>query len=375
MKSLWKGVLADGARFAASSNRMVGCSLSTCVFAVVIVAKSSLVGVKGLKKHIDDQVLGSFCSIGVSCSRDLVSVIYRSKDQYLHYTNDLSFTLNIRPMNKILVPIDFSPAATNALAYALRLAAPNHAEVVALHAYLPAVPEAYLITTIQQGLEDDIQQFAQEAFDRMCEKFEPELLKEVQLSFRLEMGSATDTIRRVAKEWQPDLVVMGMRSGSPLAKKIFGSTTSGVMQRLTSPMMVVPAEVSFRPILHILFASDLQNDDIELAHDLLKFAERWSGKLSCVHVLGEQDFEEDLQFQYLRNQLQEELPEVTMSVLSQGDVVDTILHHAELRKADLIVMRTHVRGFWGSWLNASHSKDLARKTPLPLLIYPMVEEA
>ncbi len=71
---------------------------------------------------------------------------------------------------------------------------------------------------------------------------------EVQLEFP--SGRPLDLILETVKSVQPDLVMTGMPSRSLLDEKLFGSTTLGLVKRLTMPLMI------FRPQLISAFTGE-----------------------------------------------------------------------------------------------------------------------
>ncbi|MDP5171152.1 MAG: universal stress protein [Bacteroidia bacterium] len=276
-------------------------------------------------------------------------------------------------MKKILVPIDFSPNSSNALAYAVRLAAHERSELVVLHAYTPFAADPYLVAMYEEDIVAQQETFAKEHFDRMLLALPQELLAHIHVSLLLELGTPVETILHVAQSIQPDLVVMGMRSGSSIAKKIFGSTTSGVIQRLETPMMVVPDGVAYQIPLEIGFATDLMEGDEKILDEINQFGSDWRARITCIHVFDGIDAEKSMRLHRLKKYCsdREDLRRVEVISISNQEVVDGILNLVENHEINLLVMRTHHRGFWASWLHASVTKDVARKTTVPLLVFPM----
>lgn len=272
-------------------------------------------------------------------------------------------------MKKILVPVDFSDVSKNALEYAVRLAAHHQAEVLAVHAWLPTMPEPYLVAAFQEEILENQEALASKLFDDLREGLPQESLEAITLNTQVVLGGPVETILRLSTEEDPDLIIMGTRSSNPIEKKILGSTTVAVVQRLSTPVMVIPEEAEFQAIEKILFASDLLEGDVETIQLLEKTFGNWSPNISCLHVVRDPSIEEDLLIRRLRKLVLETSAEVVIS--RNHDIEEGILMQADKVSASIVVMRTHNRGFWGRLLHSSYSRDLTRKTWLPLLIYPM----
>jgi nucleotide-binding universal stress UspA family protein len=148
---------------------------------------------------------------------------------------------------KFLVAIDGSQASENALAKALILAAPLKAEIVLLTVVEPLssyVPEVMLPTGDWVGwrglpdveLERKIlnagQSLLQKAQDA-CQAAQMESLT------RLETGQPRDVICYVAKEENPDLVILGSRGLGSIERLMLGSVSDYVVHHCVSPVLVV----------------------------------------------------------------------------------------------------------------------------------------
>lgn len=277
-------------------------------------------------------------------------------------------------MKKILVPIDFSEVSKNALTYAVKLAAHTHAKVLAVHAYLPTIPEPYLVAAFQDDMLENQEKLAIKYFEDIRQSLPPEALDQIDLQFDIELGGPIETILNMVLTQKPDLVVMGMRSGNPIAKKLLGSTTVAMIQRVGVPVMVIPAEASFHSLSHITFASDLEEGDLNVVDQVLDMFHSWKPVLQCVHVQpSEPSIEEQLQVRRLRKSCEahDHVSSVDVVTVTHEDVSTGILSLVTKRHSDMIILRTHLRGFWGRVLHTSISRELSRKALIPLLIFPI----
>jgi nucleotide-binding universal stress UspA family protein len=60
----------------------------------------------------------------------------------------------------------------------------------------------------------------------------------VQAAYRWEAGPVADTIRRVAAEWDDDLVLMGGYGATPVVEAVAGSEVDEVMRRIDRPLLI-----------------------------------------------------------------------------------------------------------------------------------------
>lgn len=280
-------------------------------------------------------------------------------------------------MKKILVPIDFSEVSKNALTYAVKLAAHTQAKVVAVHAYLPTIPEPYLVAAFQDDILENQEKLAIKYFEEIRQSLPEEALALIDLHVKIELGGPIETILNMVGTEQPDLVLMGMRSGNPIAKQLLGSTTVAMIQRVNVPVMVIPAEATFTPLSHVTFASDLEEGDLTVIKLVTEMFDSWTPVLQCVHVQTQQPpIEEQLQVRRLRKSCEEQegISSVEVTTVTNDDVSQGLLTLVTKQHSDLLILRTHLRGFWGRLLHTSISRDLSRKSMIPLLIFPILPD-
>lgn len=139
--------------------------------------------------------------------------------------------------NKILLAMDGSPHAEEALKYARDLALRDEAQVVVVHAVSP-VP-AFLGEPERQRLISrniiEGEQVAGQAAEKLREAGVDDVIVEV-----LE-GPPANAVLRVAETRQCDLIVMGSRGHGELTSLLLGSVSHRVLAHARVPVLVVRA--------------------------------------------------------------------------------------------------------------------------------------
>lgn len=141
----------------------------------------------------------------------------------------------MKPIETILVPVDFQEPSSRALAYAVALAARVGARVIALHAYeLPIVgfPDGAMVITADVATR--IINAAQKGLDDLVAKIGR---PDVPLSAVLEQADARDAVLAVATRVGADLIVMGTHGRRGLTRALLGSVTESIVR--TSPIPVL----------------------------------------------------------------------------------------------------------------------------------------
>lgn len=137
----------------------------------------------------------------------------------------------------ILVATDFSAPAARATDLAAALALRTGARICLLHVFEPPsvlVPELLLEPRVEQALREAADQHLAAAKAKLISQG---LVVEEQL--RID-SPPEQVIADVAREVDPQLVVMGNRGRRPLPRLLLGSVAEGTLLRTKHPVMVVP---------------------------------------------------------------------------------------------------------------------------------------
>ena len=148
---------------------------------------------------------------------------------------------------KFLVAIDGSQASEHALEKALIFANPLKAEIVLLTVVEPLssyVPEVMLPTgdwVGWRGLPDiELERKILNAGQALLQKAQDTCqAAQMESRTRLETGHPRDVICYVAKDENPDLVILGSRGLGSIERLMLGSVSDYVVHHCVSPVLVV----------------------------------------------------------------------------------------------------------------------------------------
>jgi nucleotide-binding universal stress UspA family protein len=171
-------------------------------------------------------------------------------------------------MKTILVPTDFSEKSEHAAEYAFRLAAFLGMDLLLFNSYFVPQAETTGIGMMPPFFVD------YELFEKVSTE---QLRKETeQLKDRMEkagvtvpgvrysngIGSLGEGIRQMQEKEDISMIVMGSRSSEALMHFFYGSDTAEVVRRASCPVLMIPADASFRPLIRIAFASDVLDERV-----------------------------------------------------------------------------------------------------------------
>ena len=143
-------------------------------------------------------------------------------------------------------------------------------------------------------------------------------------------------------------------------------------------------------MINIILPVDFSEATDKLLEGALKFAKETNGKICLIHVapsdigfaIG------DMGFQYFpeveQNEIKQELAQLNSleqriiaqgvdceHLLKQGIAGDIILEYAKIKNAGYIVMGSHGRSNMYDVFVGSLTKELTRRSPIPVLVIPI----
>lgn len=166
----------------------------------------------------------------------------------------MNTTLSIR---RIVVPMDFSETASNALDTAIAMAKRHQAHITLLHVVdnTPFVVSGEGVMFPAYGSIGDLINHVLKSMDRLIKSKTEDDTDSAKISFslRAEVGFVVSTIVRIAKEEEADIIVMGTHGASGWREFFIGSNAYSVIKDAPVPVLTVPSGRKWEYFRNILF--------------------------------------------------------------------------------------------------------------------------
>lgn len=272
----------------------------------------------------------------------------------------------------ILAATDCSPASTNAVTLAARLAKEFHAKLYVLHAVAPDMYAANLCGPIPElelmnfdAARKNLHEYAEQIPDLRT-------VKHKEIVF---LGSAADGIQSAGKAHGIDLLVLGSHGREGLAKLTLGSVAEWAVRRLTYPVLVTgpSCDRSMLPIRSIVMATDLTEHAQRSARYAASLGQDYNSKLTVMTVLA--SFE-TTQEQTAKQSLYQLFPSecrdscTLKCEVKHGEIAPTILQSARENKANLIVLGARHRPPLADHRPRTKLATIIRSSRCPVLVVP-----
>lgn len=162
-------------------------------------------------------------------------------------------------MRKILIPIDFSENAMNAIKYALNLFKYDKSEFLIMNAFADEVYENTL--ELKRPFFEEYKEKVKEATDRALQKVVVEMMKTTSnpkhsYEYVSVFDSLVDATNDIADKEDVDIIVMGTKGKSNEKDITFGSQTLQVVKYVKCPVLMVPQGFHEGLPKNILFPTD-----------------------------------------------------------------------------------------------------------------------
>lgn len=282
-------------------------------------------------------------------------------------------------MNKLLVPFDFSVYATNALEYAISLAACTEAEVTVFHTFqiavsAPAGEDLGPTLTYKQAMikeeKDRITSQIEDMLQAYSDKFYIGKNERVQFDVVVRSGNFEECIQRHVAHKPYNLIVMGTEGAFGWEEVFGGSHTSHIVKDVNAHVLVIPIEAYFNNVHHIIYATNFDNLDEAALKELLNFNDYFEAKMTCLHINSKPEdvMDDQTKLQELKDNFKYSKHPMQFELVMDSDVEEAIFNYARKHRADILAVLPQEHGFIGSFFHDSLSKNMSMHTDLPLLI-------
>ena len=277
---------------------------------------------------------------------------------------------------RILVAIDMSKMAEEALKRAIIIAKEKNAQLLVIHVIEPFFIEFPFIPSVD---EKDLKREVKEQVDRLTVK------AGIEHTLFVESGSAASSIILASQKTKADLVIIGTHDKNDLKSNYFGSTALEVIQKTHIPVLIVKNEVNnmYKKMLLATNLSDYSKKSILFANALFNTTSR-----KYLYAFETVDQREALRYNISLKQQEkfkaELLSKATISlkefiknmnnaeialIPSIASINEDLLTYIDKEEADLLVLGSKGVDNLNSFVFGSTASFLVQRASLDVLVY------
>ncbi|PVD49577.1 hypothetical protein DC498_24260 [Terrimonas sp.] len=269
-------------------------------------------------------------------------------------------------MKKILAAVDFSEPSKNAARYALALAKDIPGSSLTLY-YTYEVMTAGSDGTPLLVDTDARKVIASGALNNL--KAELGDAGNVNIDIAIEPGRLSSTLVKYVEHLGIELIVMGITGTSRLEQIIIGSNTLSVISEDICPVLIVPADATYKKINKAVLTTDLKDvASTTPVKELQSVLSDLKPELSVAHVafeVGEMPDSIKKEKDALQKMLERFNP--AFFHITDPDFIDAIDKFVKEYKPDMIITVPRKHSFFKKLFTESYTKKLAYNSQLPIL--------
>jgi len=272
-------------------------------------------------------------------------------------------------MKTILCPTDFSPNANSAAEYASSLANILNARMILFHAYEEPVLATETAVPVMEEIKTNLRLVAEKKLKTQLDNLRKYFPK-ISISTELAKGSGYKEIVDAANRTEADLIVMGTTGSGRIERLLIGSTTARILKNAKCPVICIPKEVTYNKIKKIVFATDLEKDNLSAAITITHFAATLGAEIIFVFVDKKHLLHDESNILHMTQKIKSRVkyPKISGYVANNPNIASGIEYFSKKYDADLLVMYAHDKSFTETLLHPSVTKQVSNKIDIPLLV-------
>jgi nucleotide-binding universal stress UspA family protein len=267
----------------------------------------------------------------------------------------------------ILVPMDFSDCAINALKTAVELAHQWKGKVFIAHAL--QIPESYMTIagTYTPVDYESIQEEVNHSFDTLIDKVPA--LKSIPYETHELSVDLLEGIFSLVQSKQIDLIIMGTRAQHDRLERLIGTHASEVIESTHIPVLMIPGNITDLQIKKIGFATDGKSivNTSRLSY-IASFAEYFGSEVETFFI-GKKG--ENIDFENSNNKkvIERYFQTITHTFVNveSDNILNGMINHVSDSRIDALVMIPRHHDLFYKWIHGSTTKHMAQHLTIPLL--------
>jgi len=271
-------------------------------------------------------------------------------------------------MNCIIVPTDFSETSKNAANFAAHLSTLIPGSEIVLYTVFEKMEYGSDGSPLENH-DEDRRKIMELALQNLRDHIAIITGSPISLVAE-EDNNFVESLARFVNYRQIPLIVMGITGTTKLEQVFMGSNTLKLIDRRTSPLMIVPPAARFKNAKNILLISDFHEVEktIPIA-SIKKILDLFPADLHIVNVDHEHYIEPTTEYKTQQDKLAEMLVGYNPKFyfLHLFDFVDAINRFVEDKDIDLIITIPKEHPLIAKLFTTSHTKKLAYHSHIPLI--------
>ena len=269
--------------------------------------------------------------------------------------------------DNIFFPTDFSKNAQRALPFAAEIASRTGSKLILFHASQAAMD---FTPGFEQAKEKAIKEAEQEFEKLINDLKEDDKYSDLDIATVLQSGHPTVGLLDQANKQEASLIVMGTKGATGDRNIIFGSVTSGIINKSEIPVLAVPEGSTLDDFSRVIFTTDYHEKDMLALKQTVDFAKLFESDINVMHVAEKRNLLSDIKFRGFRELAKDQLDyeNIEFTIKYDYDFFPVMADYLIDNPNSILVMVRNKKTFWEKLVERDHSKEMAFYSKVPLLV-------
>lgn len=271
---------------------------------------------------------------------------------------------NYGSMKKILVPIDYSETAENALIYAKGLGVDLNGIIKVLHVFHPTA-QKYSSSDYDKLLRIEKEKF-QNHISQLNKAWIGKKETNILIDSEFKNGLAGNAIIEESENLKNGLIVMGTRKNNQLQKEWLGSVSTELIKKSAAPLLIVPSVAAYTGLKNILICTNDTDLDIEISSEILNLIKTNEPNIHLVHVGENDNYHHQSILKHWQSIYKSE--KIQFNKIVHRPDARVLENYCDIYDIDLVVTGRTKKNFFLELIHTSFSRKLAIHSSVPLLV-------
>lgn len=272
-------------------------------------------------------------------------------------------------MKNILIPVSQNAPKEKIRNCIHTLANKTTHKITLLHVVAVPTSEEYIegMVSGSENVIEELREVEETDFRKFCDLLINDGYK---VDISVPLGFFDEKFINLANELQPEFVIMFTSGADNVFEDIFGTNTSYIFEKISSPVFVVSYNSELNELKKAVVGLHMENDNLQVLKKYFDFEKIYN--LSSTYVKIDNNFQLDIiNDELVLGELQKLYPNKIQTIVHRQheDVAEGLEKYANESKADLVVLFTTRRNFIEKLFHKSITKDMVLHSKKPLLIF------
>ena len=280
----------------------------------------------------------------------------------------------MKAIKKILCPTDFSDAALNAFRYCLLLADKMEADIELIHIVYPEYENLDLPIVASKATNDKIEvaKYTLQSFVDLGMSQVQDLHKfnyTPNINYKVELGNIVNSITKYGRTKEVDLIILGRKAAHSFLERAFGTVTTGLIEKASSAVMVIPEQVNYNSNKVVAYATDLSEADPYHIWKTGQWLANFHPVLHIVHIAVQPD-KGHVNMNEMKRFFENQAPglQVQFHTIESKSITEGLETFADWHKVDMMVMYAPHHNLVQRIFQKSKTKTMAMNSDIPILL-------